>query len=519
MRYAIELLRVSTEQQAASDRASLPAQRAVNQRTAQAYGLQIVKTIEIIDVSGAAVLKSPGMQELLRLIDDPEISGVVTREFSRLMRPEDLSDFYLLQEFANTNTQLYLPDGPIDFGSKNGRLIGGIRALVAGNERSEILERMWSSKESKRRAGGFAQSYICLPYGVAFNGQWSYTPDAEKVREAFRRLLGGELSYCELGRQVGITPTNLRVILRNPIYTGWRVIDKRRDTSARARRTKADGKQGDRPKIKRAPEDVIRIKVIDTPLISQADFNEAQQLMETKRARHWRQQPNFQHRFLFNGFLTCSLCGQLIYTAWQRDDYYVCKARRKGCEGHYMRRDILDPSLDDLFADNFTNPNWLHRIADAWKARSVTDTTEQTRKTQEVRLTSLQAKRSRVLDAYVEGVLDRTERDRRLAEIDRDMERASDLILRAEPRPGFTVEALAQIVEVFQDWPALDREDKRRILSVTVPEIKVANYRVEGLYLFDRSNERDHTDKVALIAPVYIPLDWQLRAAKVEGVQ
>ena len=52
----IELIRVSTEGQAADDRASIPAQRAINRRTAANYGLDIVKSIEISDVSGASVL-------------------------------------------------------------------------------------------------------------------------------------------------------------------------------------------------------------------------------------------------------------------------------------------------------------------------------------------------------------------------------------------------------------------------------------------------------------------------------
>ena len=63
----VELVRVSTEGQASEDRAGIPAQRAVNRRTAAQQGLEIVQTIEITDVSGTAVLRSRGMQELLRL--------------------------------------------------------------------------------------------------------------------------------------------------------------------------------------------------------------------------------------------------------------------------------------------------------------------------------------------------------------------------------------------------------------------------------------------------------------------
>src|ERR1700733_4603824 len=138
MKRAIELIRVSTESQAADDRASIPAQRAVNRRTAAQDGLEIVRTIQSADVSGAAVLLAPEMQELMRLMAAPEVHGVVAREFSRLMRPENFLDYALLQAFADTRTVLYLPDGPIDLSSKSGRLMGTIRAAMAGLERTEI---------------------------------------------------------------------------------------------------------------------------------------------------------------------------------------------------------------------------------------------------------------------------------------------------------------------------------------------------------------------------------------------
>jgi DNA invertase Pin-like site-specific DNA recombinase len=100
MKKVIELIRVSTAQQAAEDRASIPAQREMNRRTAAQYGLEIVRSIEISDVSGASVLKAPEIQELIDLMASPDIHGVVTREFSRLMRPENFGDYALLQEFV-----------------------------------------------------------------------------------------------------------------------------------------------------------------------------------------------------------------------------------------------------------------------------------------------------------------------------------------------------------------------------------------------------------------------------------
>src|SRR5438270_6971808 len=128
MKKVIELIRVSTEGQAADDRASIPAQRTVNRRTCAQYGLEIVSSVEISDVSGARVLFAPEIKRLVESMQSPDIHGVVTREFSRLMRPENFSDYALLQAFADTNTVLYLPDGPIDLGNKTGRLMGTIRA-------------------------------------------------------------------------------------------------------------------------------------------------------------------------------------------------------------------------------------------------------------------------------------------------------------------------------------------------------------------------------------------------------
>jgi len=148
----IQLLRVSTEGQATDDKAGLAAQRDVTQRTAAAYGLEIVRTIEMCDVSGTAVLQAPEMQELLRLIESPDIHGVIAKEFSRLMRPENFRDYELLQAFVDTRTVLYLPDGPIDFSSSMGGFMGLIRAGMARIERREILARMNDAKEAMRLA-------------------------------------------------------------------------------------------------------------------------------------------------------------------------------------------------------------------------------------------------------------------------------------------------------------------------------------------------------------------------------
>lgn len=503
----IELIRVSTESQAGEDRASIPAQRAINRRTERAYGLTIVRSIELSDVSGAAVLMAPEIQELLILMTDPEIHGVVAREFSRLMRPENFSDYALLQAFADSNTVLYLPEGPIDFTSKTGRLMGTIRAAIAGMERTEILERIWSSKEEKRKAGGFAQAKVCLPFGVDYNGSWSYTPDAEKVREAFRLFLSGVTSYKDLEGKVGIAYFNLRNILRNPIYTGWRVIDERRDPSPSGKYKTVDGRQGSRRKMKRAPEDVIRVKVLD-PLVSESDFNQVQRIIEMKKSRHWRTNKDYESRFTYRGLLSCAICNGLVYTKYRRLDYYVCKARhiKHTCVAGYMRREVLEAGLDRLFADYLTSAKFLREIEREQKRTRPQANTGNL----EAQLHTLTGKRQRVLDSYFEGVISQLERDERLTKVESESRIISGLLAKQKPQQ-IEARSLAKVFQVFVRFKKLDRDQKRRLLTTLAPEIMVADYQIKGLYF---GTEENHS-RTVYAAPerIFLPLSIDTRAA------
>jgi DNA invertase Pin-like site-specific DNA recombinase len=490
----IELIRVSTEGQADEDRASIPAQRTINRRTAQTYGLTIVGSIELINVSGAAVLKTPEMQQLLKRIESPDIQGVVVREFSRVMRPDQFADFVLLQAFQETGTVLYLPDGPLDLRSKSGRLMGMIRAAIAGNERTEILERVWGAKEEKRKAGKLAQSAIVLPHAVGYSEQrgFFYKPEAERVGEAFRLFLNGEHNYSKLAEIVGVTPRGMHLIMRNPIWTGWRVIDKKRDTASASRPSK-DGRQGDRRKIMRAPEDIIRTKVIAEPLVSEAEFQRVQGIMDQKSKLHWRSRPDTRHSFIYNGFLICGACGDLIYGHVRRDPYYLCKRRywpngKRGvtlsCEAPTMRADRLEPTLDSVFSERLTDRGYLTAMIEQLEQRRNGNGNKSKIKRLESEIARLAEKKQRVMDGYFEGLIRREEMDRRAMDIDKNIAATNEILSReGHSAPMLTVKELAAIVRPLYRWKAQDREAKRNFLSAVVPEIHVHDYTVRGISL------------------------------------
>jgi DNA invertase Pin-like site-specific DNA recombinase len=484
----IELIRVSTDGQAHDDRASIPAQRSINRRTAEVYGLQIVQTIELVNVSGAAVLRTPEMQTLLKTIESPEISGVVVREFSRVMRPDNFGDFVLFQVFQDTGTVLYLPDGPLDLNSKTGKLVAGLRAIIAGNELSEIRERVWAAKEEKRRSGKLAQSAVVLPFGIGYEEKrgFFYKPETERVREAFRHFLAGEHSYVKLAETVGVSPRGMHLIMRNPIWTGWRVIDKKRDTSSAARRVSADGRQGDRPRVKRSPDEIIRVKVIDSPLISEEEFLRVQQMMDAKSRLHWRSHPEARHAFTYNGFLICAECGSLVYGKYSRRNYYLCKTRTLPksaglrCVSATMQRDRLESALDGLFGARLTSREFLSRLTVAMEQKDPGEIRWRIQRL-EHEIGRLRQKRERVIDSFLEGLLTREERNARFAALDKQTKAAEETLMRETPPGPASARELASALSPLFDWPVLDRESKRRILAAMVAEIRVSNYVVSGL--------------------------------------
>jgi DNA invertase Pin-like site-specific DNA recombinase len=490
---------VSTAQQAGDDRASIPAQRTINRRTAQAHGLEIDTTIEMTDVSGAAVMHAPEMTRLIALLRSKRYHGVVAREFSRLMRPENFYDMGLLQEFVDAKAVLYLPEGPMDFSSKTGRLLGTIRAAMAGAERTELLERSFGAKEEMRRAGKCPTGFVTWPYGVGYDKSrgWYYTPDAEKVREAFRLFVGGLTSFTVIAKETGLARTALATILRNPIYTGWRVIDKKRDQSPEAKLLGQDGRQGDRRKMRRADDEVIRVRVIEDQLIDDATFDAAQIIITNKHQRHWRCRDDSKQRFTYAGFLVCADCNRNVYTQSGRSvknrstgelanyDYYVCCERRANtgkCKSDYMSRERLETKLDDLFAERLTDRGYLHELAEEFMCRMKNRNGRATIQRLQQSIEALRQRRERVIESVIDGMISREDGKARTAAIDRDLHAAEEALQREEPgSQEITPEQLALVMGPLFNWKFLERDHKRRFLSVSVPEIHVADYKIHGI--------------------------------------
>jgi hypothetical protein len=154
-----------------------------------------------------------------------------------------------------------------------------------------------------------------------------------------------------------------------------------------------------------------------------------------------------------------------------------------------MRRDRLEPRLDRLFASELTDLGFLERILAATRETQPRANVDALAN----QLTALTTKRQRILDAYFEGIINPTERDLRLAAIEREKQAVSRLLSR--DRDSLTVRpaTLAEMFAPFVEFDLLNRGQKRRLLNTLMPHIIAKDYRITGVTMHVGGTVGSHT--------------------------
>lgn len=383
--------------------------------------------------------------------------------------------------------------------------MGAVRAAVAGLEHNDQQERAWAGKEVMRRAGKHPNGHISLPLGVGYDksGQWFYTPEARKIKQAFRLFLAGQTNYQTLSRQLGFRDRTLPRILRNPIYCGWRIIDERYDPSPFAIRTRADGRQAPRPKIKRTPDQVIRVKVISKPLISEGEFNRVQSIAKLKKQTDWCYHPNVKASCTFAGFLRCGACGGRLHNASSNSSqkYYVCKNRREkhGCEAKCQRRDRLQWAANSLFNKQITDQMFLRHII-ALSQKSHEGESKKCTNRLRANLDRLKEKRERILELAQARLISPHERNQHVNAVDRDLDRAIEALLQ-RPTATLSRRQLTALFRPLAGWKTASPEQQRAILFANIAAIHVANHKILGLSMHANINQSAGTSIPASMMP------------------
>ena len=187
MKQALGLIRVSTDGQ------DVQRQRTDIERLKRQHSLEIVRTLELVGISGTAMLTNTQTRQLLTEVAQPGIDGLAASSVDRVIRPKRGRDFGILDELQDAKKHLWtVRDGHMDLGTPEGWERAMAASLRAGSELSEIVRRIRDGKAEKKAEGRNVNGDAVLPDGLKFDkrtGKWSYDEaEVAKVREAYRLL-------------------------------------------------------------------------------------------------------------------------------------------------------------------------------------------------------------------------------------------------------------------------------------------------------------------------------------------
>lgn len=547
--FAIGLIRVSTDKQAAEDKGGIPAQQAACKRIAELNNLELKWMIQIEGVSGAAVMRSPGMKELIRIVQSGQCVGVVLREESRLMRPEAFGDYSLLGILEANNVKLFLVDREIDLSTPDGKLWAQIKFGMSAYERTLIRDRMVTGKKAKRSRGEWVSGPSSIPFGFKlviddrkFKRLIVDHSSIGKVQRLFKYFIGGTTSYSDLARKTGISLYAIPYMLRNEIYAGMNVV--RRAVDPKLNVYNDDGKLRYQVRKPIPTEEQERIRILDNPPISPEMFAAAQLLLKAKIDSRCRESKKLDDPFTYRGFLRCAECGRMLTTYRRKaavygsrngtsiknnaQEYYVCRGvlGTKGawdqeagthgkslpmgsCMTRKLRREEVEKLLDRVVESYLANKNFFATLMDMYANKS--DDSDEAKEMQlHAEIAAAERAISRNQDMYMRERIDLEIFDRNDDRLKAELALAKKELRRLATSMGTQIsqEKWIEASRIFQTWHKQSPARKKVLLSTIAPIIEVAGYggeRYRDTVLKVKAFHLNLGDEEPTVVPVNVP--------------
>jgi len=514
--------RVSGDQQEKEDTIASQLE-AVMQRIAS-DGLECDPDLHFVDDGCSGyILARPGLERLR----DQAAAGVIDRLY--VLDPDRFSRKYayqvlILEELTRCGVEVVFLLNPPGHGPEENLLLQ-VQGMIAEYERAKIMERCRRGKQYAARRGS-VNVLTGAPYGYRYinkhegGGEARYQVVAEEarvVRKIFEWFGQERCSIGEVCRRLGRDGIPTRtgksywdrsvvwLILKNPAYKGTAAYGKTRSVALKPQRLRPQRGRPEQPRrpvswVDTSPEDQI---FIDVPaLVSEELFGAVQSQLEENRQRR-RDRPS-GGRYLLQGLVVCKRCGYGCYgkpvaraSAHGKISYtyYRCTgsdAHRFGgqrlCWNKQIRTDILEAAVWEDVSRLLSEPE---RVRAEYERRLQRTGTDQSHELEHINKMVNNTKKliSRLIDAYGDGLLDKSEFEPRILaakqrlakwedECQRQMSQATE---EAELRLviGQLEEFARRVSEELQEpsW-----ETRREVVRALVKRVEVDEQEVRIVY-------------------------------------
>ena len=369
-RQALVYIRQSTPSQMLKNHESLELQYGLRGRAADC-GWQ-PSQVRVIDsdlgITGASATARPGFQELVALVSLGQVGIIFAYDVTRLAR--NCTDWYQLLDLCGLRQCLVGDqDGVYDPTSANGRLILGLKGLIAELELHTIRARLTAGLLNKAGRGELA---LTLPTGLVRDpsGRVVKHPDREvqsrtelvfstflrvgSVTKVVRYLNEQHLRLPRrdyFGDIVWRVPTiaTVATVLKNPAYAGAFVYGRTRTvpaTPAAARRTP-----------QRRPMTEWRVVLRDKypAYVDWATFETIQAMIRDNYSDYDKNKTRGVPRpgkALLHGLVYCGECGHKMLVQYKGGTRYICNSLRQKYQVpvcQYLPGDPIDDTVVSAF--------------------------------------------------------------------------------------------------------------------------------------------------------------------------
>ena len=433
--------RVSTEDQAQPDKASLGQQRERCEAYAKAQGWEVADVYEDAGVSGAKADR-PALNRLLADARDGKFQVVIFLKIDRFGRSQrDLHN--LAFELKERGVAIASATEAIDTSTSSGQAFYGMLAVMAELERAQIAERMAAGRMGAARQGRFNCSRTA--YGYDYHPKTKKLvineAEAEVVRYAYDLYVKEGLSYVALaerlnregvptktnevharsfdGKKKGWLGTTVERLISNPIYRGEAYFNK---TDSTTRKPK--------PREEWIP--------IDCPAIVDEKTWNAARRRASKNLKRSRRPKDAINPYLLSGLLKCH-CGRKMFGSSSKGRRYIYCAGQH----HYktpchdpksINAEIVEGQILDYIMDIFRDPQRVLAACDdyAEQQRTAEGWSESQMERLRTELAAAEAKRQRAIGLYTDGTISKADLNIEFARIDRENQMRQDELQRME---------------------------------------------------------------------------------------
>ena len=506
--------RVSSDRQAQDGTIDSQA-AALRQRLAE-DGLTLDEELCFLDegYSGSTLVR-PALERLR----DQAAGGSIDRLY--VHSPDRLARRYayqvlLVEELHRGGVELVFLNRPLGQGAEDDLLLQ-VQGIVAEYERAKILERSRRGKLHAARCGRvsvlahapYGYRYVAKQLGGGEARFEVYLPEAQVVREIFGWVASERLSISQAARRLseqGIPSPRGRAlwdrstvwgILRNPAYKGLAGYGKRRIGPPLPRpRARHNGSEQPRRPVswcRTHPQDWTSIPV--PPILDEALFEAVQEQLRENQQRYRLGRQGA--KYLLQGLVVCGGCGYALcgYRNGNRL-YYRCVcnvanrfSQQHACSSFSVRGEALEAAVWADVSALLAEPRriqeeYRRRLTLGDKANPAPD-----RDRLQTQTTRVQRQISKLIDAYGEGLIHKSEFEPRLRAARQQLEKLrSDMQL--QEQMNVQIQEMRLIIGQLETFAqrvrgSLEKADwatRRHLITTLVKRIEVGQEEVRVVY-------------------------------------